>query len=213
VTPTNFQSFIVFGKSTFLIETMTKTMTNENFQTSLTANIFNCEFCGYQSKLDLCECPGCGRLRRHSTAPNNRRPETPGFQTANFTAVSDNIPRFEQKTVYECQHCRYRTPNRIGECPDCGRQEFVETAAAVEIAAAVCGNHRSDRAVVGISLIGIGIGLFGAALFIFMGLAPGQTTRTAIRVAAAGDNWIGALVASVIGAVLIVVGARLKMDD
>jgi RNA polymerase subunit RPABC4/transcription elongation factor Spt4 len=195
---------------------MTKAMTNVISQTSFAENIFNCEFCGYQSKLDLSECPGCGRLRSNSKMPKNPRGKTLGFQSANFTAVSENMTRFAQKNVYQCRHCRYQTPNRIGECPECGRQELVETLAAIEIFNADSNNQKIeiDKSALGTYLLALGLGSLWIAGEAYLGYGPSpHDIEVTMRVAAPGEQWLGALILASFGIVLFIAGAWLKMDN
>jgi hypothetical protein len=98
--------------------------------------IFNCSFCNYQSRLDLTECPECGRLRRVSAPQFDHRRGAVGYQLKHRENIGSGVSLFTSEPqaaavtyVYECEHCHYQTRNCLFECPDCGRLKFAKIIA------------------------------------------------------------------------------------
>lgn len=99
---------------------------NSITQKQFTNIAFNCSFCSYQSKLDLKECPGCGRVKRVSKQTINQSGRAVDLQYQNREIISFNTPlnpttQEPKNFYYECTHCHYRKPKYLRECPECGR--------------------------------------------------------------------------------------------
>jgi hypothetical protein len=96
--------------------------------------LFNCLFCGYQSRLELEECPDCGRIKRDSKPGlkhSGARRELQYQSAANskLNAPMTGEPPATKSCVYECEHCQYQSRNYLHECPECGRLKFAKITA------------------------------------------------------------------------------------
>lgn len=178
---------------------------------------FRCAFCGYATKLDLTECPGCGRLKRVDKPkngesvfkPHSRANEDISKSFANALPVAESY-------VYVCEFCSYQTFTALGECPECGRRKFAKFEVSVSRRAGA--DFRDKRASVDKSEIGkflliISISFFAAAFLTFFGFGPsGRNNRGAI-VADAGENWHIAAIFFVLGIGSVIAGVVLKNKD
>lgn len=178
--------------------------------------LFNCEFCNYQSNLNLRECPNCGKV-------NNKNTETTGLsnfeaekqqnltsknQSSQFNS-SKKMP--SKKLIYTCQKCRYQTPNALPECPECGNRNFSQTEVSIKSAGKQNEVIKVDMERVGKICQGFGIGFFGIALLVFWGVGPtGKSYPRSGIIANPGENWIGAFILVVVGLILILLGTYLK---
>ena len=86
-------------------------------QEQLSIILFNCSFCNYQSKLDLRECPECGRINDAPKSKINKRERA-------------TLAPQAKSRVYQCEHCQYQTRNPLWECPECGRLKFAKITAS-----------------------------------------------------------------------------------
>lgn len=152
-----------------------------NYETrkQLLAMRFSCALCGYGSKLDLRECPGCGRLKsdeiRKTGAPE--KAARPAAIDGVFESFANALP-IAESYLFVCEQCRYQTRRQIGECPECGRRKF----AKFDVPARGDGGDlrfaraASNRSQIGTFLLIISISFFIAAFLTF------------IRFGSTGDN-------------------------
>lgn len=166
-----------------------------NYQTQkqLLAMRFSCALCGYGSKLDLEECPGCGRLKTNE----NRQPTEPENHANKriLEAFANALPVAESY-LFVCEHCRYQTRRQLGECPECGRGKFAKFDVSARRDGA---GFRAERTVsnsseVGRFLLMLGISLLIGAFFLFLGFEPSGNRRMGRPVYGVGENWQIALV-------------------
>ena len=193
------------------------TKMNDEPQTRLSSLNFRCTFCGYASKLDLTECPDCGRLKRCE----NRQKGEP--TTASRSRVDDEIREsfanalpIAEIYVYECAHCRYQTSRALWECPECGRSKVARIAVSARRNNNAGFRQRHtpiDKSRIGKVLMISSIGFFWVALLIFLGRGPSGPYRRTEQIAAVGENWVGALILGVAGIAFIIVGIYLKNKD
>lgn len=112
--------------------------------------IFNCKFCNYQSRYDLKECPGCGRINRawkpavkHQSGSVQLQFQTPlNIELTTPWSLEPQAATLES-SVYECEICRHQTSNFLHKCPECVREKFVKTVSSAE--AAPVTNSQSRR--------------------------------------------------------------------
>lgn len=180
---------------------------------------FFCPHCGYRSPRDLTECPGCGRIVRRAARSGKRRDEVLEMQLKKLVGVRPDSPspsvQAAEGFLYECAHCRYRTLNSFGECPECGRLKSAKISVFAE---EFDERRRRERAGgndigTGKLLLLISPAFFVGAFLVFLGHGPAGRGNKGTIVAAVGDNWAGAMVLLIVGIVFLVFGAHFKNKD
>ena len=181
--------------------------------------IFRCRSCRYESKLDLSECPGCGRVERGSPQTSVERRELIELQSQisaeiKFGTSAARVPAAETiADVYECEHCRYRTRQSVGECPDCGRQKFEKKSAAVKADGNFQENPVEAKHKPGSVPLNFGAISLLTAFEIFMGVQKTAFGNDYEKTAEIGEYWLFALIPAVVGVVFVAIGVHLKIKD
>lgn len=182
---------------------------------------FICDFCGYDSSLDLRECPGCGRIRRKPKTSNKSGGEPVYAAKRNALHLEAATPFSAQLStpvtfIFECQHCRYQTPTEIFECPECGRCKFSSFASVFAGANNPDAepDQRGDKPPKKRNWFeALGSGFLILAFQVFFvgyeisGFSEGKIVYRDYKI---GECWFGALCLAIAGIVLYVHGRRLE---
>jgi RNA polymerase subunit RPABC4/transcription elongation factor Spt4 len=190
---------------------------NYETQKQVSGADFSCAFCGYWSKLDLTECPNCGRLKRNDKRKTGAPPDTPlRAETKGFDEAFARALPVAESLLYVCENCRYQTPRKLGECPECGRRKFA--AFAVPANGANRANFRVKPVSINKPEIGKVLLVFGGsflfvALLVFIGYGPAGRNRHTELIANVGENWHIAGIVCLIGIGLLIGGIILKNMD
>jgi predicted ATP-dependent serine protease len=177
---------------------------------------FICPFCHYQSSLSLRECPECGKVTGQISDKNHLSPTETKYQPPpvpkrrSYQAPSDE-KNVSETWIYTCENCRYRTPNSLPECPECGRKKFSKTAVSPGHGGNQKGFPKTDMEQVGKFVQYFGIGLLPIAFLVFWGVGPtGQRYPRSGIIAKTGEQFIGALIIVIFGFTIFLLGLYLK---
>lgn len=182
--------------------------------------VFNCEFCKYQSKLDLRECPECGRVKKSAKISTRQSAESEKIQTQTAANVPFGTPYFCEPSaasyIFECANCRYQSRNAfLHECPECGRLKFEKKPASKETKTGNDFEENAGEEIPGASHYALKFGgIFLLTAFeLFMGVQLSDFGGDYEKTAEIGENFTLACVAAIPGIVFVLIGLHMKIKE